>query len=226
MAKKGATPEEGRDDRGKSAAIEQAVSQIEKQHGKGAIMRLGTAGLKTDVPVISTGSLSLDLALGVGGLPKGRVIEIFGPESSGKPPLHSMRLPMRRERAASRCSSMPSTPLTPAMPRTLASISTTFWYRNPIPASRRLKSLIRSSAAAPSTSSSSTASPRWCRRPKSKGTWATATWAPGPAHVAGAPETHRHPIEIQHHPHFYQPTPHENRRHVRQSRNDHRRQCP
>jgi recombination protein RecA len=84
MAKKGAEPEESRDDRGKSAAIEQAVSQIEKQHGKGAIMRLGTAGLKSDVPVISTGSLSLDLALGVGGLPKGRVIEIFGPESSGK----------------------------------------------------------------------------------------------------------------------------------------------
>jgi recombination protein RecA len=84
MAKKGATPEESHDDHGRSAAIEQAVSQIEKQHGKGAIMRLGTAGLKSDVPVISTGSLSLDLALGVGGLPKGRVIEIFGPESSGK----------------------------------------------------------------------------------------------------------------------------------------------
>jgi recombination protein RecA len=85
MAKKGAAPEDGReDDRGRSAAIEQAVSQIEKQHGKGAIMRLGTAGLKTDIPVISTGALSLDLALGVGGLPKGRVIEIFGPESSGK----------------------------------------------------------------------------------------------------------------------------------------------
>jgi recombination protein RecA len=84
MAKKGAAPEETREDRGRSAAIEQAVSQIEKQHGKGAIMRLGTAGLKGDVPVISTGSLSLDLALGVGGLPKGRVIEVFGPESSGK----------------------------------------------------------------------------------------------------------------------------------------------
>jgi recombination protein RecA len=84
MAKKGTAPDEGRDDHGRSAAIEQAVSQIEKQHGKGAIMRLGTAGLKTDIPVISTGALSLDLALGVGGLPKGRVIEVFGPESSGK----------------------------------------------------------------------------------------------------------------------------------------------
>jgi recombination protein RecA len=81
MAKKTAQSEE---DRSKLSAMEAAVSQIEKQHGKGAIMRLGTEGLKVDVPVISTGSISLDLALGVGGLPKGRVIEIFGPESSGK----------------------------------------------------------------------------------------------------------------------------------------------
>jgi recombination protein RecA len=71
-------------DHNKIAAMEQAVSQIEKQHGKGAIMRLGSEGLKTDMPVIPTGALSLDLALGVGGLPEGRIIEIFGPESSGK----------------------------------------------------------------------------------------------------------------------------------------------
>jgi recombination protein RecA len=72
------------EDRSKHAAMEQAVAQIEKQHGKGAIMRLGTEGLKTNIPVIPTGSLSLDLALGVGGFPQGRIIEIFGPESSGK----------------------------------------------------------------------------------------------------------------------------------------------
>jgi len=68
----------------KLSAVEHAVGQIEKQHGKGAIMRLGTDSLLVDVPVIPTGSLSLDTALGVGGLPKGRVIEIYGPESSGK----------------------------------------------------------------------------------------------------------------------------------------------
>jgi recombination protein RecA len=84
MAKKTVTTENDHTDRSKTAAIEQAVSQIEKQHGKGAIMRLGTEGLKNDIPVISTGSISLDLALGVGGLPKGRIVEIYGPESSGK----------------------------------------------------------------------------------------------------------------------------------------------
>src|ERR687887_761002 len=65
-------------------AIDLAVSQIERQFGKGAIMKLGEGGLVKDVPVISTGSLGLDIALGVGGVPRGRVVEIYGPESSGK----------------------------------------------------------------------------------------------------------------------------------------------
>ncbi len=65
-------------------ALELAISQIEKQFGKGSIMKLGTGDGPSDIQVISTGSLGLDLALGVGGLPKGRVVEIFGPESSGK----------------------------------------------------------------------------------------------------------------------------------------------
>jgi len=68
---------------GKRKALELALSQIEKQFGKGAIMRLGE-GVKLDVEVIPTGIISLDKALGVGGLPKGRVIEVFGPEASGK----------------------------------------------------------------------------------------------------------------------------------------------
>lgn len=68
----------------KKRAMELAIAQIEKQFGKGSIMKLGTAEIPTDIPVIPTGSLGLDLALGVGGLPRGRVIEIYGPESSGK----------------------------------------------------------------------------------------------------------------------------------------------
>ena len=68
----------------KRRAMELAITQIEKQFGKGSIMKLGTAEIPADVPAIPTGSLGLDLALGIGGLPRGRVIEIYGPESSGK----------------------------------------------------------------------------------------------------------------------------------------------
>jgi len=65
-------------------ALEQAVTQIERQFGKGSIMRLGTESLGLSIPIIPTGSLALDYALGVGGVPRGRVVEIFGPEASGK----------------------------------------------------------------------------------------------------------------------------------------------
>ena len=65
-------------------ALDLAVNQIEKLYGKGAIMRLGTAGVMEPIAVIPTGSLELDCALGVGGVPRGRVVEIFGPEASGK----------------------------------------------------------------------------------------------------------------------------------------------
>ncbi|CAG37687.1 recombinase RecA [Desulfotalea psychrophila] len=67
----------------KAGSVENAISQIQKQFGKGSIMRLGEQALEA-IPVISTGALSLDIALGVGGLPKGRMTEIYGPESSGK----------------------------------------------------------------------------------------------------------------------------------------------
>ena len=70
------------DERGK--AVEAAISQLEKQFGKGSIMRLGSKEAIVPISVISTGSISFDAALGVGGVPRGRVIEIFGPESSGK----------------------------------------------------------------------------------------------------------------------------------------------
>ncbi|ADL54552.1 recombinase RecA [Gallionella capsiferriformans] len=71
-------------DENKSKALMAALSQIEKQFGKGSIMRLGENEVAQDIQVVSTGSLGLDIALGVGGLPRGRVIEIYGPESSGK----------------------------------------------------------------------------------------------------------------------------------------------
>ena len=71
-------------DENKNKALAAALSQIEKQFGKGSIMRLGESDITRDIQAVSTGSLGLDIALGVGGLPRGRVIEIYGPESSGK----------------------------------------------------------------------------------------------------------------------------------------------
>ncbi|OGT47837.1 MAG: recombinase RecA [Gammaproteobacteria bacterium RIFCSPHIGHO2_12_FULL_41_20] len=71
-------------DDNKKKALGAALSQIEKQFGKGSVMRLGDTSAVRDIETISTGSLSLDIALGIGGLPKGRIVEIYGPESSGK----------------------------------------------------------------------------------------------------------------------------------------------
>ncbi|MFL2559686.1 MAG: recombinase RecA [Gammaproteobacteria bacterium] len=68
----------------KDKALEIAIGQIEKDHGKGALMKLGEGAAYPDIEAVSTGSLTLDAALGIGGLPKGRVVEIYGPESSGK----------------------------------------------------------------------------------------------------------------------------------------------
>jgi recombination protein RecA len=71
-------------DENKAKALQAALSQIEKQFGKGAIMKMGDKDVEKGIQVVSTGSLGLDMALGVGGLPRGRVVEIYGPESSGK----------------------------------------------------------------------------------------------------------------------------------------------
>ena len=71
-------------DTNKGKALSAALSQIEKQFGKGSVMRLGDGGMATSVDIVPTGSLGLDVALGIGGLPRGRVVEIYGPESSGK----------------------------------------------------------------------------------------------------------------------------------------------
>ena len=68
----------------KLKALDAAITQIEKAYGKGSVMKLGDGGVKMNVETIPTGSLSLDIALGLGGIPKGRVVEIYGPESSGK----------------------------------------------------------------------------------------------------------------------------------------------
>ena len=78
----------------KMKALDAAIAHIEKQYGKGSVMKLGDNTAKMDVETVPTGALSLDLALGLGGVPKGRIIEIYGPESSGKT---TVTLPMVAE---------------------------------------------------------------------------------------------------------------------------------
>src|SRR3977135_1998186 len=85
--KPGATPGATSDpkaDAKRQAALQGALSQIERQFGKGTVMRMGDPGARVNVDAIPTGALSLDVALGIGGVPRGRMVEIFGPESSGK----------------------------------------------------------------------------------------------------------------------------------------------
>lgn len=99
----------------KKDALATALAQIEKQFGKGAIMKLGD-NTAMQVDAISTGSLGLDLALGVGGVPRGRIIEVFGPESSGKTTLALHILAEAQKRVARWPSSTSSTPSTRPMP--------------------------------------------------------------------------------------------------------------
>lgn len=128
-------------DENRNRALELAMGQIEKQFGKGSIMRLGSDYQMPAIEYISTGALSLDLALGLGGVPKGRIIEIFGPESSGKTTLALHIIAEVQKRAGSLPSSMPSTLSISSTPATWASNLTTCWSVNRIPASRRWRSL-------------------------------------------------------------------------------------
>src|SRR5215469_7696029 len=91
-----------RDTMDKNKALEAAVTQIERSFGKGSIMRLGQNESAVDIAAIPTGSLGLDLALGIGGLPRGRIVEIYGPESSGKTTL-ALHVIAEAQRAGGTC---------------------------------------------------------------------------------------------------------------------------
>jgi len=110
------------DDREK--ALDAALGQIEKQFGKGSIMRMGE-NLHMNIESIPTGALALDMALGIGGLPRGRIVELYGPESSGKSTLAMHVVAKRSETVASVPTSTPSTPWTRSTRAPSGSTSTT-----------------------------------------------------------------------------------------------------
>ena len=92
-------------DENKKKALSAALGQIERQFGKGAVMRMGDHE-RVAIPAISTGSLGLDIALGIGGLPKGRIVEIYGPESSGKTTL-TLEVIAQAQKAGATCALIP-----------------------------------------------------------------------------------------------------------------------
>ena len=121
-------------------ALDMALAQIDKQFGKGSVMRLGDSP-EVAMKVIPTGSIALDIALGIGGLPRGRVIEVYGPESSGKTTvaLHAVANAQAAGGIAAFIDA-PSTRSTRSTPVPSASTPTRCWSASPTPVSRRSRS--------------------------------------------------------------------------------------
>lgn len=126
-------------DDNKKRALAAALGQIERQFGKGAVMRMGDHE-RQGIPAISTGSLGLDIALGIGGLPKGRIVEIYGPESSGKTTL-TLSVIAEAQKNGATCAFVDAEhALDLSTPANWASTSTTCWSRSRTPVSRPWKS--------------------------------------------------------------------------------------
>jgi recombination protein RecA len=142
-------------DENRTKALNAALSQIDRQFGKGTVMRLGDTP-RVVMPSVSTGSLGLDIALGIGGLPFGRVVEIFGPESSGKTTL-TLSVIAQAQKQGKVCAFVDAEH---ALDPSSASTWMICWFRSPIPASRRWRSPTCWCAPVALMSSLSTPSPR------------------------------------------------------------------
>ncbi|BDZ47588.1 hypothetical protein GCM10025866_34970 [Naasia aerilata] len=161
-------------------ALETALAQIDRQFGKGSVMRLGSDE-RAPIEIIPTGSIALDVALGIGGLPRGRIVEIYGPESSGKTTLtlHAIANAQRAGGIAAFIDAEHA--LDPEYAKKLGVDIDSSSSRSRTPVSRRSRSPTCWCARAPSTSSSSTPSPRSFPVRSSRATWATRTSASRPA---------------------------------------------
>ena len=207
-------------------ALEAAISQIERNCGKGSIMRLGQNEKAVEVEAISTGSLGLDIALGIGGLPRGRVVEIYGPEilrqdharaprrGRGAEARRHLRLHRRRARARhglcaeTRCRSR-KPPDLPAGHRRAGARD--HRHSGPLRRHRRAGDRFRRGADAEGRA----------RRRDGR----HADGQPGPFDEPGLAQAHGLDLQIPLHGHLHQPDPHEDRRDVRLARDHERRQC-
>ena len=165
----------------KAKALQAALAQIEKQFGKGTIMRLGEGEQIQDIQVVSTGSLGLDVALGVGGLPRGRVIEIYGPESSGKTTL-TLQVIAEMQKLGGTCAFVDAEhALDTGYAEKLGVNLHDMLISQPDTGEQALEIVDSLCAQVPLIWSSSTRWPLWCPRQKSKARWVTACPACKPA---------------------------------------------
>jgi recombination protein RecA len=159
----------------KNEALNSAMSQIERQFGKGAIMRMGDAPL-AEMEAIPTGALSLDLALGIGGLPRGRIVEIYGPESSGKTTMVYHLIAEAQKRGGLAAFIDAEHAMDPVYARNIGVNVDELLLSQP-DHGEQARSPTCWCGRRRSTWSPSTPWPPWCRRRRSKGRWATPTSA-------------------------------------------------
>ena len=209
----------------KEKALEIALSQIEKQFGKGAVMKLGDAGAKIAVSVVSTGCIELDYALGVGGIPRGRIVEIYGPESSGKTTIALHVIAQSQKLGGTAAFIDAEHALDPVYAEILGVRVDDLYVSQPDTGEQALEiteALVRSGAIDVIVVDSVAA-----LVPKAEIEGDMGDFARGPAgaaHVAGAAQAGRRDLQIQHHRHLHQPAARKSGRHVRQSGDDDRRQ--
>ena len=165
----------------KERALSTAVQQIERQYGKGSIMRLGESPANREISVIPTGSLPLDLALGIGGVPRGRVVEIYGPESAGKTTvaLHIVAEAQRPGGVAAFVDAEHA--LDPLYAARIGVNIDELLISQPDTGEQALEIVEAWFAPVRSTSWWSTRWRRWCPRPRSRARWATPTSVSRPA---------------------------------------------
>jgi recombination protein RecA len=205
-------------------AVDLALSQIEKQFGKGSIMRLGSKEAIVPIAVISTGSISFDAALGVGGVPRGRVIEIFGPESSGKTTI-TLQIIAEAQKAGGLAAFVDAEhALDPQYAKKLGVDIDNLLISQPDYGEQALEiteALVRSGAIDVLVVDSVAALVPKAELDGEMGDSHMGLQAS--AHVAGAAQTDRNRLQIAHVSDLHQPDPREDRRDVRQPRNHHRR---
>ena len=201
-------------ERGK--AIDMAVGQIEKQFGKGSIMRLGQDGALSQIPSISTGSISIDYALGIGGVPRGRVVEVYGPEASGKTTLALQVIAQAQRHGGNAAFVDAEHALDPIYARNLGVVLDNLLVSQPDHGEQALEiteTLIRSGAVDVVVVDSVAA---LVPRAEIEGEMGDSqVGLQALADVPGAPEADRRGVEIEHLPHLHQSVAREDRRDVR-----------